>query len=165
MATLKILNGTYRTLEGMIQYIADDAGHDNGVLFYSARGADPYRAARDMLNVQAAYNNLGGNEYVQVILSLAEDEISSREDTMRFQQAVKDISHLLFSQYQCQVAYVIHGNTDNLHAHFIINSVRYVDGYKLQIGKGELYRLKASVSDILDRYVFSRILGWLYNEK
>lgn len=62
MATLRILNGTYRTLEGMIQYIADDAGHDNGVLFYSARGTDPYRAARDMLNVQAAYNNLGGNE-------------------------------------------------------------------------------------------------------
>lgn len=118
-----------------------------------------------MLNVQAAYNNLGGNEYVQVILSLAEAEISSQEDIMRFQQAVKDVSYMLFSQYQCQVAYAIHSNTDNLHAHFIINSVRYVDGYKLQIGKGELYRLKASIRDILYSYGFSRILGCLYNEK
>ena len=54
-----------------------------------------------MLNVQAAYNNLGGNEYVQVILSLAEAEISSQEDIMRFQQAVKDVSYMLFSQCQC----------------------------------------------------------------
>lgn len=75
---------------------------------------------------------------MQVILSLAEAKISGREDTMRFQQAVKDISYLLFRQYQCQIAYAIHSNTDNLHAHFIINSVRYVDGYKLQIGKDDL---------------------------
>lgn len=160
MSTLKILNGTYRTLEGMIQYITDDAGHANGVLFYSARGADPYRAARDMLNVQAAYNNLGGNEYVQVIVSLTEDEIACLQDTQRFQQAAMDISYLMFRHYKCQVAYAVHVNTDNLHAHFIINAVRYVDGYKLQINKKELYQLKNLVSDILEQYGFSRILGY-----
>lgn len=160
MSTLKILNGTYRTLEGMIQYITDDGGHDNGVLFYSARGADPYRAARDMLNVQAAYNNLRGNEYMQVILSLSDEDITCQEDMLSFQQAVIDISWIMFKEYQCQVAYAIHGNTDNLHAHFVINAVRYVDGYKLQISKSALYQLKALVSDILDQYGFSRILGY-----
>ena len=79
---------------------------------------------------------------------------------MSFRQVVKNISYLLLRQYQCQVAYAIHGNTDNLQAHFIINSVRYVGGYKLKIGKSELYRLKALVSDILDSYGFSRILGY-----
>ena len=64
---------------------------------------------------------------------------------------------MLFDRYKCQIAYAVHGNTDNLHAHYVLNSVRYVDGYKLQIGPAELCQLKDKISEILDVYGFKEI--------
>ena len=52
MATITLYNGTNMTLTGMIDYIASNKEHNNLVLDYYAKGADPFRAARDMLNVK-----------------------------------------------------------------------------------------------------------------
>lgn len=158
MSTLRALNGTYRTLDGIVKYIASNEEHNDLVLYYDAVGADPFRATRDMLSVKAAYNKRGGSEYVQIIVSLMEAEIICQDDVARFQSASRAIADMMFNKYCCQIAYAVHGNTDNLHAHFVINSVRYVDGYKLQLGKKELFQLKTIVSDILNQYGFSRLL-------
>lgn len=157
MATLTLYNGTNMTLTGMIDYIASNKTHDNLVLDYCAKGADPFRAARDMLNVKKYYNKMNGNEYVQMVLSLEETEINSESDIMRFKGVVKDTADMLFERYKCQLAYAVHGNTDNLHVHYVLNSVRYVDGYKLQIGPAELYGLKDMISRILAVYEFNLI--------
>lgn len=164
MSTLRALNGTYRTLDGIVKYIASNEEHNDLVLAYRAVGADPFRATRDMLLVKAAYNKRGGNEYVQIIVSLMEVEIICQDDVARFQSASRAIADMMFNNYCCQIAYAVHGNTDNLHAHFVINSVRYVDGYKLQLGKKELFQLKTIVSDILNQYGFSRLLYYSADE-
>lgn len=157
MATLTVYNGTNMTLTGVINYIASNEEHNNLVLDYCAKGADPFRAVSDMLNVKKYYNKMGGNEYVQIVLSLEETEINSGADVMRFKTAVKLAADMMFDRYKCQLAYAVHGNTENLHAHYVLNSVRYTDGYKLQLGPAELYRLKNSVSVILTMCGFNII--------
>lgn len=157
MATLTLYNGKNMTLTGMIDYIASNEAHDNLVLEYYAKGADPFRAARDMLNVKNYYNKMSGNEYVQMVLSLEETEINSESDIMRFKAAVKDTADMLFERYKCQLAYAVHGNTDNLHVHYVLNSVRYVDGYKLQIGPAELKNLKYALNKKMQMFGFTKI--------
>lgn len=157
MATLTLYNCTNMTLTGMIDYIASNEVHDNLVLDYCARGADPFRAARDMLNVKNYYNKMNGNEYVQMVLSLEETEINSETDIMRFKAVVKDTADMLFERYKCQLAYAVHGNTDNLHVHYVLNSVRYVDGYKLQIGPAELNNLKYTLNKKMLMFGFTKI--------
>ena len=157
MATLTLYNCTNMTLTGMIDYIASNEVHDNLVLDYCARGADPFRAARDMLNVKNYYNKMNGNEYVQMVLSLEETEINSETDIMRFKAVVTDTADTLFERYKCQLAYAVHGNTDNLHVHYVLNSVRYVDGYKLQIGPAELNNLKYALNKKMLMFGFTKI--------
>lgn len=157
MATITLYNGTNMTLTGMIDYIASNKEHNNLVLDYYAKGADPFRAARDMLNVKKYYNKTGGNEYIQMVLSLEEAEVDDEEDIQRFNMVVRNVADMLFDRYKCQIAYAVHGNTDNLHAHYVLNSVKYVDGYKLQIGPAELCQLKDKISEILDVYGFKEI--------
>lgn len=157
MATLTLYNGTNMTLTGMIDYIASNKTHDNLVLDYCAKGADPFRAARDMLNVKKYYNKMNGNEYVQMVLSLEETEINSESDIMRFKAVVKDTADMLFERYKCQLAYAVHGNTDNFHVHYVLNSVRYVDGYKLQIGPAELKNLKYALNKKMQMFGFTKI--------
>lgn len=157
MATMTLYNGTNMTLTGMIDYIASNKEHNNLVLDYYAKGADPFRAARDMLNVKKYYDKTDGNEYIQMVLSLEEAEIDDEKDVQRFNMVVRNVADMLFDRYKIQIAYAIHGNTDNLHVHYVLNSVRYVDGYKLQIGPAELYQLKNIISDILAVYGFKTI--------
>lgn len=157
MATITLYNGTNMTLTGMIDYIASNKEHNNLVLDYYAKGADPFRAARDMLNVKKYYDKTGGNEYIQMVLSLEEAEVDDEEDIQHFNMVVRNVADMLFDRYKCQIAYAVHGNTDNLHAHYVLNSVRYVDGYKLQIGPDELCQLKDLVSGILTLYGFKII--------
>ena len=157
MAILVLFNATNRTLNTIINYIADDIEHKGFVLYYNAIGADPYRAARDMLNVKRYYGKLDGNEYIQMVLSLEENEINNYDDIERFKTVVIKVAYMLFERYKCQIAYAIHGDKDNLHAHYVLNSVRYVDGYKLQIGPKELYLLKETISGIILSYRFNKL--------
>lgn len=160
MATLTIYSDHRRTLDGIIKYIASNEEHNNAVCYYSANGVDPFRAARDMLDVKNCYGKLNGTEYLQIIVSLGEEEYESPEDLSRFIQAMTALADTMFVRYSCQIAWAIHGNTDNLHAHFILNTVNYMNGSKFQIRKDELYKLKMLVSDILVHYQFSRILAY-----
>lgn len=158
MATLTIYSDHRRTLDGIIKYIASNEEHNNAVRYYSANGVDPFRAARDMLDVKKSYGKLNGTEYLQIIVSLGEEEYESPEDLSRFIQAMTALADMMFVRYSCQIVWAIHGNTDNLHAHFIMNTVNYMNSSKFQIRKEELYNLKVIVSSILSEYGFSEIL-------
>lgn len=157
MATLTLYNATNMTLNGIINYIASDMEHEGLVLHYNAIGADPYRAVRDMLNVKRYYGKLDGNEYIQMILSLEADEVKSNNDIECFITAATDMLYTIFNRYKCQIAYAIHYNTPNLHVHYILNSVRYNDGHKLQIGPEELKNLKYALNEKMRMFGFSEI--------
>lgn len=52
-----------------------------------------------------------------------------------------------------QIVYSVHEDTDNLHIHFVLNTVSYVDGKKFTESPAELWRFKEYVGKLINRYI------------
>lgn len=53
-------------------------------------------------------------------------------------------------QYQC--AYAVHQDTNNLHIHFVYNSVSFIDGHRYYGTKKEYYDLVGYIKGLLCEY-------------
>lgn len=157
MSILKIEPHERYTLQGMINYIRDEEDHSNQIIYYNTCYADYENPALSMFLIKQLNNKGTGVQYKQITLSLTEDE-SIIENQPQFISVVKQTAYLLAEYTNCQVAFAVHANTPNLHAHFIINSVRFTDGYKLQLNYGDLNCLKEEISKRLMYYGFSPII-------
>ena len=100
-----------------------------------------------------------GVQYKQITLSLNEEESERQTD---FICLCQEAAWLLYNYTHCQIAYAVHGNTDNLHTHFILNSVSYLDGHKLHLGWQDTAYMKSKINALLRRYVFSLIVSKEY---
>lgn len=103
-----------------------------------------------------------GKLYIEHIISLVEEENYFLE---KFIDCVREIN-IMFSNYNggCyQVLSCIHTNTDNLHAHFIVNNTELKTGQRLSLSKAIMYDLRAKINDILAYYDFHSINGY-HNE-
>lgn len=78
----------------------------------------------DMLLIKKLYNKTGGLQYKQIILSLEEAE-SIEKNWAGFIAVSEEAARAIAYITGCQVAYAVHSNTDNLHTHFVVNSVRF----------------------------------------
>lgn len=157
MAIFKIEAGERYTLEGVLWYIYDDNIHDNKIIYKNAIGASINNPALDMILCQKLYDKMTGVRYKQMELCLSEYETNNVNFSM-FVNIVDDIANLIFNKTQCQIVYAIHANTDNLHAHFVVNMVRYIDGKKLKIDYTFTKKLKIGISDIMNIYGLNKIL-------
>lgn len=52
-----------------------------------------------------------------------------------------------------QIVFGVHENTDNIHIHFVMNTVSFVDGLKYSGGYGALYRFTSYVNRIHKEYL------------
>jgi hypothetical protein len=156
MAIFKIEKNEQYTLLGILQYIVDMERHQGRVEFYSTCGADSRNPLCDMMLVKLLCNKTGGTQYKQAMLSLTDSE-STDENIDVFNLLVWHVARYICQYTQCQVAFAVHSNTDNLHAHFIINSVRLDNGYKIQIGWRDLFQMKKGINDFLEAFRFKLI--------
>lgn len=51
-----------------------------------------------------------------------------------------------------QIVFGVHENTDNIHIHFVMNTVSFVDGLKYSGGYGDLYNLTSYADKICKEY-------------
>ena len=157
MAILKAVNSNRYTLEGVIRYITDVAAHDGKIVFYGTSGIlDQYDPIREMMLFKWAYGKMGGLQYRQIILSFTKTETQNLPSEF-FVRPVSAIATMLTENLGLQVVFAIHGNTENIHAHYILNSVSN-DGSKLQINKRLLFLLKQEINNILRDYGLGIIL-------
>lgn len=157
MSILKIEKGQRYTLSGMINYISDEATHNGDVLAEGGVYVSNDNPLIDMELVKMLHRKKGGLQYKQIILSL-EDTESEEENYGVFIDIAEQSAKAIADIIGCQVVYAVHGNTDNLHVHFIVNSVRFSDGYKLQINRDTTSLMKNTISGILEQYGFSLVL-------
>lgn len=155
MAILKIQKGEQFTLAGMLDYINDNQKHKNGVIYFNSVYASPNNPLRDMSIVKLLENQTEGTQYRQIVLSLPADE-SGVDNISDFIYISNLVGLELANYFGCQVAYAVHSNTDNLHAHFVLNSVRLKDGKKIQIRHPDTMTIKDSVNKILEAYGFQK---------
>ena len=116
------------TLEGIIRYCTNQAGHGDKVIYYAGYGVDLYYPVRDMLITKYLYSKTGGSDYKHFVLLMEHNP-----EIYLFLSAAKKIAEALYRFTGCQLIYAIHANTDKIHMHIVFNSVRYSDGSKLDI--------------------------------
>lgn len=151
MAILRIITSEQYTLDGMLKYIIDSEKHIHGIVYYNAIGVDPFFCSRDMLLCKLLYQQLKGVQYKQIILAFTEVETLTI-DADYFIKPVIEVAQLIHELTNCQIAYAIHNNTDNIHVHFVVNTVRISDGKKVQINNEVTRILKEKINYIFKKY-------------
>lgn len=152
MAVLHKASENKRTLEGIISYIADQKAHDDKIAYYSGFGVQPFYAVRDMLIVKELYSKTDGSQYKHIILLM-----EGKTDENIFIMAAKEIADTLYNYTRCQIVFAIHSNTDKIHLHVVINSVRYTDGTKLNINNKTFFTIIKICNHILQKFGLEEI--------
>ena len=139
MAIIEFINGKNRNYSGMkrsTNYILRVDKTNLGL--YSGHNCDPDHAYENFVLTKRLFNKESGRQYVHFVQSF-----SDRENVD--EKTVKKIADelLLMEKFNgFQVLYAVHTDTDNLHTHFILNTVNSETGEKWRISKEELLELK-----------------------
>lgn len=149
MAIYRVINGKRYTLNGVIDYTRDSIRHANQIIATGGYWVSISNPTADMEYVKALYNKHYGKEYIHIILSLDNDEKPNQLDANNL---FDEYAHSIYISTGCQVYYSIHGNTNNLHCHYIINTVRMADGNKIQFNFATFYALRNEADLLLFKY-------------
>lgn len=97
-----------------------------------------------------------GRQFYDFVVSLPEEE--SRY-LGRFRDCMVAINTFIatFSGGHYQVIHAVHINTDNLHAHIVMNNIDMFTGARFDLGKRAFYELRDGVDAILQEHGFSGI--------
>lgn len=89
-------------------------------------------------------------QFMEFILSLNDFESERLDDFCSCVQEVMDlISTLDGGAYQ--IIGAIHTNTDNLHAHMVLNNINMQNGKRFALPRDELRNLKLNINDVLNK--------------
>ena len=94
---------------------------------------------KEMEVTKRLWGKNGGRTYKHFIQSFAKDENISPEQA---HQIAYQLAEALPEWADFEVLIATHTDTEYLHTHFIVNSVSYVDGHKLQQSRDELQNMK-----------------------
>jgi len=147
MAIFHKVSESKYTMEGILRYITDQNGHDEKVISFSGFGLNLYYPVRDMLITKYLYSKTGGSDYKHFVLLMEHNP----EMTV-FLNAAERIAGAMYQLTGCQLVYAIHTNTDKIHMHMILNSVRYTDGSKLDINNQLYFTMITVCNKILLQY-------------
>lgn len=151
MPIFKAIDKPGKNIKIVINYIAKDAKKEKDeTLFMGINCADnPNIAAYQMQQTKAYYNKMNGRQYKHYVLSFAENEISLD----KAKTYSKELAQQCFGE-RYEVAVGIHTNSKGgkIHAHFVVNSVSFVDGRKLHFAKNDLENFKRINDQISKKY-------------
>lgn len=102
-------------------------------------------AYRDMVFVKQLFRKLEGRQYLHWVLS--HDTGVSLEIV---DKVAVEVMKLIGKEYQLIVG--THTNTNNLHTHFLINSVSYISGKKFSESRNAMLAFRKKINDILVCY-------------
>ena len=128
----------------LLRYIAGETENKEKTRYYNGRGLpkDCRKAAEKIIKVQKKYGKTKQRRLYQLFVSFP-GEI---DDVNYVKLVAESIANLLFDKHQ--VYYGVHENTDNLHIHFAINAVSYVDGRKWHQSKVEFEEMKRKIQKV-----------------
>lgn len=151
MPILKAIDKPGKSVKTIINYAAKDSKKEKDeTLFCGVNCADnPAIAAYQMQQTKAYYGKLDGRQYKHYVLSFADNEINV-DDAKNY---AKELAQKCFGD-RFEVAVGLHINSagGKIHAHFIVNSVSFVDGKKLHFSKQDLENFKHINDSIAKKY-------------
>ena len=151
MPIFKAIDKPGKNIKTVINYAAKDAKKEKDeTLFMGINCADnPNIATYQMQQTKAYYAKLDGRQYKHYVLSFAPGEI----DINSAKEYAKKLAEKCFGD-RYEVAVGIHKNSagGKIHAHFVVNSVSFIDGKKLHFAKSDLENFKNLNDKLAKKY-------------
>lgn len=129
-------------LYAAIRYVENDDKTDQ-TIFVSGINCSKHNAYNEMIAVKRRFGERGKNIAYHGYQSFAAGEVTPNE---AHQIGLETARQMWGARYQ--VVVTTHLNTDNIHNHFVINSVSFVDGKKFRNGIGDRLELR-KISDAI----------------
>lgn len=143
MSIIKFANGknsgTYALKQG-IDYILNPDKTNN--IWIAGNGINLSSPYEDMHTIQTLYRKSTGRSYIHYIISFDKDVYAS----VAFETAC-DCASYFADDYQYILA--LHTNTDNIHAHIILNTVDVRTGKKFSQSRKELLEFREYINSCL----------------
>lgn len=131
---------------------------------YNLKSTNVNEAVKEMMQVKEFYGKTGGRSALHGVISLSQEE-SDINNASKLLQLCKDVLMELFPKHQA--IFAVHTNTDDLHVHFIVNSVG-LNGRKIHQPEGYIkHVLHPVINKYAIRYGFTPNERWTvgkYNE-
>ena len=151
MELVKIVNGEYKNrdaLSNVIHYITNPEKTEHYIGAIGVNPYDPQKMVDQMLLVKKVFGKEDGHRNVRhFIISFDKKDHITPEEA---QWIAEDVARFYSSRYQ--ICYGVHLNTDDLHIHFALNTVSFIDGKLFSEGWMELERLKRYVNEVILKY-------------
>lgn len=154
-----IINDINAQLERECQYAANDVKTMQGALIgtHNLISSDINGAVKEMMDVKKFYEKLDGRAALHGIISLPVEE-SDVSNASRLLKLCEEVMKEVFPDNQS--VFAIHTNTENLHVHFIVNSVG-LDGKKIHQDKNFVKKvLHPTVNKYAEKYGFTMNDEW-----
>ena len=137
-----------------VKYVENDIKTLNGACVgaYNLRTTDIHEAVLEMFSVKRFFGKMDGRAALHGVISLDVEE-SNIENAAKLLQLCKDVLKEMFPLHQA--IFAVHTNTDNLHVHFIVNSVG-LNGKKIHQPNGFIkHALHPCVNKYAAKYGFT----------
>lgn len=129
-------------LYAAIRYVENDDKTDQ-TMFVSGINCSKHNAYNEMIAVKRRFGERGKNIAYHGYQSFVSDEVTPDEAHAIGKETARKMWGARY-----QVVVTTHLNTDNIHNHFVINSVSFVDGKKFRNGIGDRLELR-KISDAI----------------
>ena len=100
-------------------------------------------AAEEMQQTAIKFGKNKGKRLRHSVLSFTDKEGVSPEQANQYAQKI-----IQYYEPEYQIAYSVHDSTDNVHIHFVMNRVSYVDGHRYQGKKKDYYDFKRHMGHV-----------------
>ena len=150
MSYFRVIHENPRTLFGVVKYVKNENKTDSATM--DGFGVLPESAFEEMDIVKKIYNQADGRQYKHFVFSF-DSNITLPIETL------KEICYQIGCYYanDYQILSAIHFDTNNIHCHYILNTVNMFDGTKFSMSKGDIYDYKKYINQILESYNLSKI--------
>ena len=143
MAIIKFINNKVG-LKKTLNYICKEEKTNNK--FISGKDCMPENAYEEMMAIKNMFNKTKGREKVHFVQAFSPNDPVNYE--MAHEIALKIAKR--FREFQVVVA--THQDTEHIHSHFVINTVNFNTGKKMQFSNKDLERLKQYSNKLCEEY-------------
>ena len=152
-----IVNDDFMQVGREVSYVINDIKTLQGLYVGGRHISDIQNATNEMMQVKEFHNKLGGRVALHGIVSLPVGE-SGKENAGKLMMLADDLLEEIFPDHQA--IYAVHTNTENLHVHFVVNTVA-LNGRKIHMDHNFMRKVfDPYLNKLARQYGFSPNMAW-----
>lgn len=151
MALVRVAKSAYSddyAIHDVINYAANPCkSRLSEIVCYNAAFWNIDSVIQQFYNCQYAYGKASGKRIYHFIISFSKNDIYDHNLVIEIS---KYVCINYFNEYQCIAC--LHTNTDNLHIHFVFNSVNLINGKKFSEHLSFFYKMQKDINEYIKNY-------------